>query len=94
LTQLLRDALFSPVGWSEALYLPPSRRAFVLKSAVALERFGAMLSAPFAGVHVVEASKQVFRPVAVKARRSAMRFSPVLVPSAAGRAMPRCADGE
>ena len=93
LTQLLRNALFSPVGWSEALYLPPSRRAFIMKSAVAFERLGARLSLPFAGVHVVEASKQVFRPVAIKARRSAMRFSPVLMPSAAaGRAMPRSTD--
>ncbi|MFN8828548.1 MAG: methyltransferase domain-containing protein [Labrys sp. (in: a-proteobacteria)] len=83
LTQLLRDALFSPVGWSEALYGPPSRRAYMLRSAVAFERLGATLSAPFAGVHIVEASKQVFRPVAIKARRSAVRLAPVLIPNTA-----------
>ena len=28
LTQLLRDALFSPIGWTEALYMPPVRRGY------------------------------------------------------------------
>jgi SAM-dependent methyltransferase len=85
LTQLLRDALFSPIGWAEALYMPPVRRSWVLRSAVVWERIGARFSLPFPGVHIVEASKQVFRPVPVRTRRvAAPRFRPVLMPSAAG----------
>jgi hypothetical protein len=87
LTQLLRDALFSPIGWSEALYMPPVRRGWVLRSAVVWERLGARLALPFPGVHIVEASKQVFRPIPVRTRRvAAPQFKPVLIPSpAAGR---------
>lgn len=86
LTQLLRDALFSPIGWSEALFVPPVRRGWVLRSAVVWERVGGRLALPFAGVHIVEASKQVFRPIPVRTRRvAAPRFQPVLIPSPAPR---------
>jgi SAM-dependent methyltransferase len=81
LTQLLRDALFSPIGWTEALYMPPVKRGWVLRSAVVWERFGARFALPFPGVHIVEASKQVFRPIPVRAKRvAAPRLRPVLVP--------------
>src|SRR5262249_16924986 len=46
--------------------------------AVAWERTGATLSAPFAGVHIVEATKQVYR--AIPARRERRRFVPTLQP--------------
>src|SRR3569623_1678094 len=75
---LLREAWFSPAGWSEALYVPPVSGAWFLRTAVAWERTGATLSAPFAGVHIVEATKQVYR--AIPAPRRARR---VLVPSLA-----------
>lgn len=95
LTQLLRDALFSPIGWTEALYMPPVRRSWVLRSAVVWERLGARLSLPFAGVHVVEASKQVFRPIPVRTRRVvAPRFKPVLLPAPAGLGGANVASGE
>jgi len=86
LTRVLRDALFSPIGWSDALYFPPVKHRWVLRSAMAYERVAARMAFPFAGVHVVEASKQVFRPIAVRARRLATpRFRPVLLPSPANR---------
>ncbi len=82
LTAVLRDALFSPVHWDEALYVPPIPRRTFLKSAVAWERLGTTLSLPFAGVHVIEATKTLYRPVAVRqARRVGTRLSPVLVPA-------------
>ena len=40
LTKMLREAQFSPSGWSEALFVPPIRRAFLVRSAVAWERMG------------------------------------------------------
>ena len=86
LTRLLRDALFSPVSWTEALYLPPVIHGWALRSAPTYERLAARLALPFAGVHIVEASKQVFRPIAVRAKRvGAPKFRPVLIPSPAGR---------
>ncbi len=82
LTRLLREALFSPVHWDEALYVPPIPRRFYLKTATAWERLGTSLSLPFAGVHVIEASKTLYRPVAVRqVRRTSVRMSPVLVPA-------------
>src|SRR5712692_2548786 len=44
ITALLRDAWFTPVAWSEALYVPPIGRGWFLRSAVAWERTGAALS--------------------------------------------------
>ncbi len=78
ITQLLRETWFTPTGWGEALYVPPIGRGWFLRSAVAWERTGATLSAPFAGVHIVEATKQVYR--AIPARRERQRLVPVLKP--------------
>ena len=58
---LLRETWFTPTGWSEALYVPPITRAWFLRSAVAWERTGATISAPFAGVHIVEGLEGIAR---------------------------------
>ena len=83
---LLRETWFTPTGWNEALYVPPIPRKWFLRSAIAWERTGAALSAPFAGVHIVEATKQVYR--AIPARRERRRLvpalDPVLAPSPGG----------
>jgi SAM-dependent methyltransferase len=86
ITQLLREAWFTPTGWSEALYVPPIARTWFLRSAVAWERAGSTISAPFAGVHIVEASKQVYRaiPVRHERRRLVPALQPVLAPSPGG----------
>jgi SAM-dependent methyltransferase len=81
INQLLRETWFTPTGWSEALYVPPIARGWFLRSAVAWERTGATLSAPFAGVHLVEATKQVYR--AIPARREKRRLVPALEPALA-----------
>jgi SAM-dependent methyltransferase len=78
ITHLLRETWFTPTGWGEALYVPPISRGWFLRSAVAWERTGATLSAPFAGVHIVEATKQVYR--AIPARRERRRLVPALQP--------------
>ena len=82
LTELLRDALFTPVGWSEALWVPPLTRVPFLRSSPAWERVGKTLSLPFAGVHIVEATKQVFRPIPA---RPVKRERPVFMPAAISR---------
>jgi SAM-dependent methyltransferase len=84
LTNLLRDAQFTPLGWTEALFFPPIERGIVLRSALGAERIGATLWGPFAGVHVVEATKQVYRPVAARrAVRLKARPVPALAPGIA-----------
>jgi SAM-dependent methyltransferase len=84
LNRLMRDTLFSPEGWAETLYVPPLPGWVFLRTAIAWERVGISLSLPFAGLHVVEATKQLYRPVAVRQTRRASRASPVLIPAPAG----------
>ena len=77
LTQMLREAQFSPSGWSQALFVPPIRRAFFTRSAVAWERVGLRLSPGFAGVIIVEAVKQVY---AITPGKRVRRLVPSLKP--------------
>jgi SAM-dependent methyltransferase len=81
ITQLMRETWFTPTGWSEALHVPPVHRGWFLRSAVAWERVGSTIAAPFAGVHIVEATKQVYR--AIPARRERGRLVPALEPALA-----------
>src|SRR6476646_2624587 len=81
ITQLLREAWFTPSGWGEALHVPPVARGWFLRSAVAWERAGSAVATPFAGVHIVEATKQVYR--GVPARRERGRLVPALEPALA-----------
>ena len=69
ITSLLRETWFTPVAWSEALYVPPIGRSWFLRSAGAWERVGALLPGPFAGVHIVEATKQVYRALPARPKR-------------------------
>lgn len=86
LRELMRQALFSPVFWGEGLYSPPFNSRVFLNWAPAMERLGSALGLPFAGVHIVEATKQVYRPVGVR-KKVALRpivaiEAPALAPTA------------
>lgn len=81
LVSLLREALFTPVGWHEALWMPPFQRKWLLRSAPAWERVGVSMSLPFYGLHIVEAMKQVWRPVQVKKTREIRVFAPGTAPA-------------
>jgi SAM-dependent methyltransferase len=86
LTDLLREALFSPAQWSEALHFPPFKGNMLIKTAPALEKIGHALALPFAGVHIVEATKLLYRPVVVGAtQRSRASLAPILVPATSPR---------
>ena len=84
LRELIRETVFSPVYWGESLYIPPVSSRFLLNSAPAIERVGSAFGLPFAGVHVIEAIKQVYRPISVRraARYALPRLEPALAPSA------------
>ena len=78
LTELLRDAMFSPSGWANALFVPPMARGFLIRSAAAWERLGLWLWPAFSGVIIVEAVKQVYAVRKPKRSRQLMpRFKPV-----------------
>jgi SAM-dependent methyltransferase len=80
ITHLLRETWFTPTAWGDALYVPPIDRRWFLRSALAWERSGATVSAPFAGVHLVEATKQVYRAVPVREKKLVSTLKPVLDP--------------
>lgn len=78
---LLRHNLFTPVYSCDALYMPPLRGRFALRASAAVEALGEATGLPGAGAMVVEATKEVFRPLAV--RRANRRFAPTLAPAPA-----------
>jgi SAM-dependent methyltransferase len=81
--RLLRDALFSPSSWSEALYFMPFRSRLFLSSAGFWERMGTMLWPAFGGVLIVEATKQMAQGLAVRQKFASKVMKPVFVPPAA-----------
>jgi SAM-dependent methyltransferase len=77
LSQLLRDEQFTPVGSDSALFIPPVRRRMMLRSALAWERIGKRWFPRFAGVLMVEATKQIYaKPTAVRAPRRRLVYAP------------------
>lgn len=60
LSRLLRETMFTPAKTYRALFVPPVRSRMVLASAPAWEQLGIRGMAPFAGVVMVEATKQIY----------------------------------
>ncbi|MCB1563521.1 MAG: methyltransferase domain-containing protein [Alphaproteobacteria bacterium] len=60
LCEHLRENLFVHERTEEALFMPPSRSSLFLKSAGFFERTGARYVPIAAGVHMIEASKQLY----------------------------------
>jgi len=89
LSRLLRDNLFTPTTWSQALFIPPVRSRTLLRTAPAWERIGGRWLARFGGVVLMEAGKQIYAVPGVRTKR---RPQPVIVPfpqPAAGRSIER-----
>src|SRR5581483_461924 len=77
LSQLLRDEQFTPVASDTALFIPPVRRRMLLRSAAAWERIGRRWFPTFAGVVLVEATKQIYaKPNAVRVPRRRLVYAP------------------
>ncbi|MEO8666951.1 MAG: methyltransferase domain-containing protein [Bauldia sp.] len=85
LTALLRDCLFSPVAWSEALAVPPIGHRPWLRTGATWEKFGTALWPGFAGVVIVEATKQLYQGIPARARGRVRQpaFRPALIPPTA-----------
>jgi SAM-dependent methyltransferase len=73
LKQVLRDTLFVPERTAHALFIPPLRSRFSLAWAPAWEELGARWFKAFAGVTMIEASKQLFAGVARRSQSEAAR---------------------
>ena len=77
LSQLLRDEEFTPVGADTALFIPPVRSRMMLRSAPAWERVGKRWFQTFAGVVLVEATKQIYaKPATVRVPRRRLVYTP------------------
>jgi SAM-dependent methyltransferase len=72
LERLLTDSLFTPIEWSNALYMPPLDRHWLVRWATVFERVGPRLWPGFAGVIMVEARKELMGavPAGSKVRRA------------------------
>jgi SAM-dependent methyltransferase len=85
LKQVLRDTMFVPERTGHALFIPPLRSRFLLRSAPAWEEIGERWFKAFAGVTMIEASKQIFAGVA---RRTAQPVKRRLIVPLPGGAAP------
>lgn len=66
--QLLRQHMFIPEHDERALYFPPSSGSFWRSTAPMWERVGDRWLRAFAGVHLIEAAKQLYIPAGMRAR--------------------------
>jgi SAM-dependent methyltransferase len=73
LSRSLRDAMFTPYQSGTALYVPPVGSRMILSSASAWEEIGQRWFTTFAGVVMLEATKQIYAapPAAALARKPA-----------------------
>ena len=73
ISRLLRENLFTPLQSYSALYIPPVHSRMILSAAPAWETVGEKIFSTFAGVVLVEASKQLYagntQPVTSRRRR-------------------------
>lgn len=88
LKQVLRDAMFVPERSGHALFIPPLRSRFLLKTAPAWEEVGEHWFKAFAGVTMIEASKQIFAGVSRKAQKEPTKRR-LIVPLPGGAAPAR-----
>ncbi|MGI9513144.1 MAG: class I SAM-dependent methyltransferase [Anderseniella sp.] len=84
LTTLLRNAQFSPAEWTSMLFMPPSERRFMVRSATLCERMGSWVGPGFSGVIMVEAIKQVYAVTGGKQKRQLVpSLRPNIIPQPA-----------
>ncbi len=69
LSRLLRENMFTPVETSRALFVPPTTSKVLLSSAPAWEKLGLHWFPTFAGVILMEASKQIYAVASITPER-------------------------
>ncbi|GAA4527554.1 methyltransferase domain-containing protein [Chelativorans composti] len=83
LTDLLREANFTPTIWADSLHFPPSERRWLLRMQPLLAKAGKRMWPLFAGVLIVEAEKRLYQGVPATAKRARRALMPVLTPQTA-----------
>jgi len=81
LTNLLKQAMFSPEEWEYALYMPPFNWRVLLRWPMFWERLGLVLWPTFSGVILVEATKQVYAALPLRALQKVKTRRIVPVPA-------------
>jgi SAM-dependent methyltransferase len=87
LSRLLREEGFTPERNAAALFVPPTHSRLLLRAAPVLERLGERWFATFAGVAMVEASKQIYATTP-QPRRQRVRTRQVYIPIGHGTPSP------
>ena len=77
LDRMLRGALFEPLRWERALYLPPLRGRRLVRSGNGWERMLRRLTPGLAGVHLVEAGKSLYGATPALVGKAQRRWSPL-----------------
>ncbi|NQU58945.1 MAG: methyltransferase domain-containing protein [Rhodospirillales bacterium] len=72
LSMVLRENMFTPLQTERALFLPPTRSRMILSSALAIEEIGRRWFPAFAGVTIIEATKQIYAGHAESKRKPAV----------------------
>ena len=85
LEKRLAEAMFKPVRYQPALFVPPVQKSFFLRSARAWEKLGGAFWQGFSGLVIIEAIKQVY---AVRPKRQTAPVFPGLRPAALPGAAP------
>ena len=84
LERSLMDHLFVHEHTAHGLFVPPFRRDFLLRAAGGFEQAGRMLCPAMGGVHMIEASKQLYAGTGKTARAGIKKaLSPQTVPASA-----------
>lgn len=88
LSRLLREALLTPLGWSEALNFPPLTSQRLLRLQPGFESIGRRFWPVFAGAIMVEATKRLYQGLPAPARSTRRVFVPVLAPQGSASMRP------
>jgi SAM-dependent methyltransferase len=87
LSQLLREAMFEPTASARALHAPPLSAGLIASLADGIEKMGAFVGSPFAGVVLMEAVKRLYAGSAGEGRGVLLAHAPAR-PEAARRDQP------
>ncbi|HEY0302902.1 MAG TPA: methyltransferase domain-containing protein [Rhizomicrobium sp.] len=81
LDRLLRGALFEPLAWGRALYVPPFHGRRLVRTGTGWDRLLRRLFPGLSGVHVVEAGKTFYGAVLMPALRATPQWKAREAPS-------------
>lgn len=76
LDRLLRGALFEPLVWDRALYVPPFRGRRLIRTGTGWDKLLRRTMPALAGVHIVEAGKTFYGAAPVRVTKASAQWKP------------------